>query len=46
MKAPDQALTPQTEEDIEKAEWVDLPSFLASQPIIYRNILDVLQRVH
>ncbi|MEZ5043781.1 MAG: NUDIX hydrolase [Saprospiraceae bacterium] len=46
MKAPDQALTPQIEEDIEKAEWVDLPSFLAGQPIIYRNILDVLQRVH
>lgn len=34
-------LIPQIEEDIEKVEWVDLPEFLKTNPIIYSNILDV-----
>ena len=42
MKTTDIELIPQTEEDIEQAEWVVLSDFLNSKPIIYGNILIVL----
>ncbi len=45
MRTTDIHLTPQYEEDIEKAEWVNLPSFLGSQPVIYASILDVLNKI-
>jgi 8-oxo-dGTP pyrophosphatase MutT (NUDIX family) len=41
MDTPDMELTPQTEEAIERAEWVDLPAFLAQGPDCYQSILDV-----
>lgn len=43
VTCPDQIPHPQAEEDIERAEWVDLDTFLATnQQPIYRNIVDVL----
>ena len=42
MKTTDTQLIPQQEEDIEQAEWVVLPNFLNSKPVIYGNILIVL----
>lgn len=45
MDTSETKLTPQYSEDIEKAEWVNLKDFLASQPKIYQNILDVLECV-
>lgn len=45
MGTSETKLTPQYSEDIEKAEWVNLKDFLASQPKIYQNILDVLECV-
>lgn len=36
-------LHPQTEEDIEKAEWVNLSDFLSSDPKIFNNIIDVIK---
>ena len=45
MRTTDTQLTPQYEEDIEKAEWVNLSSFLSAQPIIYASILDVLDNI-
>jgi 8-oxo-dGTP pyrophosphatase MutT (NUDIX family) len=42
---PETNLSPQTSEDIEKAVWVDLKSFLMEKPIIYGSILDVLKVV-
>lgn len=42
METTDQELVPQLEEDIEKAEWVHLQSFLDTQPKIFKNIMDVL----
>lgn len=44
MKTTDLQLTPQTEEDIEQAEWVVLCDFLNSKPVIYGNILIVLDK--
>lgn len=43
MTTTDKNLIPQQEEDIEKAEWVHLPDFLSSKPVIYHNILMVLE---
>lgn len=43
MTTAHNALTPQTEEDIERLEWVNLPTFLATKPIIYNNILEVFE---
>jgi len=43
MKTQDLNLTPQLEEDIEEARWVNLKDFLATNPKIFRNITDVLQ---
>ncbi len=42
MKTSDSNLVPQTEEAIEKAEFVDLKAFFSSPKKIYGNILDVL----
>jgi len=42
MKSNDLNLTPQTEEDIEEAKWVNLKEFLSTNPKIFKNILDVL----
>ena len=42
MTTTDTDLTPQAEEDIEKAVFVDLKPFLEESPIIYGSILDVL----
>ncbi|MBX2871156.1 MAG: NUDIX domain-containing protein [Saprospiraceae bacterium] len=43
MDAPDQALVPQEEEDIEQAIWQDLDTFLQTSPVIYKSILEVLE---
>ena len=42
MKAPHQALIPQTEEDIEKCEWTEPVEFLENYSPIYGNIRDVI----
>jgi 8-oxo-dGTP pyrophosphatase MutT (NUDIX family) len=44
-ETPELELVPQTTEDIEKAVWIDLKSFLMEKPIIYGSILDVLRVV-
>lgn len=43
MSCNETALTPQTEEDIEKAEWVDLNHFLQNEKNIFLNIRKVLE---
>ncbi|MEL6923542.1 MAG: NUDIX domain-containing protein [Bacteroidota bacterium] len=45
MTAPNQPLTPQTEEDITEAVWRSLSDFFDGQPKVYRSILDVLETV-
>lgn len=45
MKTTDVKLIPQTEEDIEKAVWMNLDEFLGKEQIVYGNILDVLSLV-
>lgn len=45
MDTSERKLTPQYSEDIEKAEWVNLSQFLASEPKIYKSVLGVLQLV-
>ncbi len=42
METTDISLTPQTEEDIEVAQWESVEAFLARQPIVYKNIRAVL----
>jgi ADP-ribose pyrophosphatase YjhB (NUDIX family) len=42
MSAPHQNLVPQTEEDIEKAEWILLTDFLDTHTPVYKNIVDVI----
>ncbi len=44
MEAPTQNLIPQTEEDIELAQWMSTNSFFAKDRIVYRNILDVIDQ--
>jgi len=44
MWTPEWELTPQTEEDIEQAIWVDLTDFLAVERVIYANILEVIEK--
>lgn len=44
MKAPKQNLTPQAEEDIEKAEWVMPNEFLATYRPIYPNISEIVRQ--
>lgn len=43
MRTAETALTPQTEEHIERAEWVDIKTFLATDKPVYANILLLLQ---
>lgn len=43
MTTTDTTLTPQYEEDIEIAEWINLNDFLEKKPVIYGNILSVIQ---
>lgn len=45
MEAPKQELVPQAEEDIEQAIWQDLDNFLATSPVMYKSIAEVLQNV-
>ena len=42
MTTAEEQLTPQYSEDIEQAEWRDLPIFLQSKHTIYPSILEVL----
>ena len=42
MEADMQELVPQTEENIELAQWMSSKSFFEKNRIVYRNILDVL----
>ncbi len=42
MKTVNQPLTPQTEENIEIAEWITLEKFLTEKRLTYRSIMDVL----
>lgn len=44
MKAPKQNLTPQTEEDIERAEWVLPNEFLATYKPIFPNIVEIVRQ--
>jgi len=43
MHTSETELHPQAEEDIEKAVWKNVDDFLATEPVIYPNIVDVLQ---
>ena len=45
MTTAEEQLTPQYSEDIEQAEWRDLPTFLESKPTVYPSILEVLAAV-
>jgi 8-oxo-dGTP pyrophosphatase MutT (NUDIX family) len=42
MSTTDTTVVPQTEEDIERIEWVHPKEWLASQPVVYQNIRDVI----
>lgn len=43
MQTDDNQLVPQTEEDIERIEWVDAAAWLASKPKVYGSIQDVVE---
>lgn len=43
MTAPNQALVPQTEENIELAVWMSMEEFKGKDRIVYKNILKVLE---
>jgi len=43
MKANKMKLSPQFEEGIDKAKWVKLNEFLAKDPVIFRNIDDIIK---
>lgn len=43
MHATDTAVTPQTEEDIEEIQWVEPAAWLASKPVVYASIRDVIE---
>ena len=43
MNAPNQELIPQAEEDIEKAEWIDLNVFKQSSFPTYGNIIELIE---
>lgn len=45
MKTSDENLIPQTEEDIEKAVWITKEAFFKSDPIVYNNIVEVLNLI-
>lgn len=42
METADKQLIPQTEEDIEEIRWVDPAGWLASRPVVYDSIRDVI----
>jgi len=42
MEAEQDRLKPQAEEQIERAEWRDLPTFLAEKPRMHANVLELL----
>jgi hypothetical protein len=42
MEAKKQSLKPQSEEDIEKAEWLCMDKFLKECKPVYKNIIDVV----
>ena len=44
MKTTDTQLVPQTEEDIEEILWVEPKAWLATEPVVYPNIRDVIGR--
>lgn len=44
METEQAELTPQTDEDIESAQWTDLDAFLQEPGKVYGNILDVLHK--
>ncbi len=43
MKTSDTTLIPQTEEDISLIEWVEPEAWLASSPVLYGSIRDILE---
>lgn len=43
MHTADTDATPQTEEDIEEIQWVDPTAWLATKPVVYASIRDVIQ---
>jgi 8-oxo-dGTP pyrophosphatase MutT (NUDIX family) len=43
MRTTDTNVVPQTEEDIERIEWVDPKVWVAAKPSVYRSILDVIE---
>ncbi len=43
MQTSDTKVVPQTEEDIERIEWVDAKTWVATKPKVYRSILDVVE---
>lgn len=45
MQAPKTKLIPQTEEDIERCEWLKMKDFLKNYSPIYKNIQEVLDSV-
>ena len=45
MRTSEMELTPQTEEDIEKAVWIKKQNFISSKKMAYSSIMDVLQRL-
>jgi 8-oxo-dGTP pyrophosphatase MutT (NUDIX family) len=45
MTTPETSVIPQTEEDIERIEWVDPTAWLASKPVMYGSIRDVIEAV-
>lgn len=44
MKTTDHQLVPQTEEDIEEIRWVEPGTWLASGPVVYPNIREVIEK--
>ncbi len=46
MQSADSDVTPQTEEDIEEIRWVDRAEWLASNPMVYGSIRDILTEPH
>lgn len=44
MRTPDMKLVPQTEEDIEKIEWVAPKAWLESEVHVYPNIREVIEQ--
>lgn len=44
MRTPDMKLVPQTEEDIEKIEWVAPNAWLESEVLVYPNIREVIEQ--